>query len=166
MAANCRFAFGVHLLSLLAHFPDEKFSSDKLAFTINTNAVVVRRMLLDLKNAGLVETQRGPGGGTRLAKSADQITLADIHHAVAGEIETFGTHPNPPAQQCFVGREIEGILADISQRIAVAVEQELAAITLAEVAGQIKVTDAEKTLVLEQLPVLIKSLKAAPIGSI
>ncbi len=140
MAANCRFAFGVHLLSVLALFPDENYSSDKLALTVNTNAVVIRRMLLDLKNAGLVETQRGPGGGTRLAKPATHITLADIHHAVAGEIETFGSHPNPPAQVCVVGREIEGVLHDVSQRAAAAVEREFAAITLADVAAQMRTT--------------------------
>ena len=138
MAANCRFAFGVHLLSVLALFPDENYSSEKLALTVNTNAVVIRRMLLDLKNAGLVETQRGPGGGTRLAKPAAQITLAQVHRAVAGEIETFGAHPNPPAQFCCVGREITGVLQDISQRAAAAVEREFAAITLADVVGHMQ----------------------------
>ncbi len=137
MAANCRFAFGVHLLSVLALSPDENLSSEKLAFTINTNAVVIRRMLLDLKTAGLVETQRGPGGGTRLKKPAHQITLAEIHHAVAGDIETFGSHPNPPAQACCVGREIEGVLRDISRTAAAAVEREFSAITLADVAEKI-----------------------------
>ena len=138
MAANCRFAFGVHLLSVLALSPDENYSSDKLALTVNTNAVVIRRMLLDLKNAGLVETQRGPGGGTRLAKPAAQITLNEIHQAVAGDIETFGPHPNPPAQACCVGREIEGVLHGISQRAAAAVEREFSAITLADIASQIE----------------------------
>ena len=139
MAANCRFAFGVHLLSVLTLHPDENFSSEKLALTVNTNAVVIRRMLLDLKTAGLIETQRGPGGGTRLAKSSSEITLADIHRAVAGAIETFGAHPNPPAQACIVGREIEGVLQNVSQRASLAVEREFAAITLADVVSQMQV---------------------------
>lgn len=138
MAANCRFAFGVHLLSVLALFPDENYSSEKLALTVNTNAVVIRRMLLDLKNAGLIETQRGPGGGARLAKPAAQITLDDIHHAVAGEIEMFGAHPNPPAQLCIVGREIEGVLRDIAGRAARAVPREFVEITLADVVAQMQ----------------------------
>lgn len=149
MAANCRFAFGVHLLSALALFPDENLSSEKLAFTINTNAVVIRRMLLDLKTAGLVETQRGPGGGTRLKKPANQITLTEIHHAVAGAIETFGTHPNPPAQACPVGREIEGVLDEISQRAAAAVEREFSAITLADIAKKFGDTMEIKPLEVE-----------------
>ncbi len=136
MAANCRFAFGVHLLSVLALCPDENYSSEKLALTVNTNAVVIRRMLLDLKTAGLIETQRGPGGGARLAKPAAHITLDDIHRAVAGEIETFGAHPNPPAQVCVVGREIENVLSEVASRAARAVQREFAAITLADVVAQ------------------------------
>ena len=146
MAANCRFAFGVHLLSVLALHSDENYSSEKLALTVNTNAVVIRRMILDLKGAGLVETQRGPGGGTRLAKPPAHITLAQIHRAVAGEIETFGAHPNPPAQTCCVGREIAGVLRDVSGRAAAAVEREFAAITLADVVEQMQVEDSATQL--------------------
>ena len=143
MAANCRFAFGVHLLSVLALSPDENLSSETLALTVNTNAVVIRRMLLDLKNAGLIETQRGPGGGARLAKPANCITLDDIHRAVAGEIAMFGAHPNPPAQGCMVGREIQGVLREVSARAARAVQREFAAITLAAVVAQIQATSGE-----------------------
>ena len=141
MAANCRFAFGVHLLSVLALSPDENYSSEKLALTVNTNAVVIRRMLLDLKNAGLIETQRGPGGGARLAKSAAQITLEEIHRAVAGEISMFGAHPNPPGQGCMVGREIKGVLLEVSGRAALAVQREFAAITLADIVAQMVSAD-------------------------
>ena len=147
MAANCRFAFGVHLLSVLALSPDENYSSEKLAFTVNTNPVVIRRLLLELKNAGLIETQRGPGGGARLAKPAAHITLDDIHRAVAGEIETFGAHPNPPAQVCIVGREIENVLSDVSRRAALAVQREFAAITLADIVAQMGVCEQESNQV-------------------
>lgn len=138
MAANCRFAFGVHLLSVLALSPDEKFSSERLARTVNTNAVVIRRLLLELKDAQLISTQRGPGGGTQLAKPAREITLREIHQAVAGAIEPFGFHPNPPSQSCPVGREIKGVLDRIAERAASAVERELEAMTLDEIAAQIK----------------------------
>ena len=141
MAVNCRFAFGVHLMSVLALAPDENYSSETLALTINTNAVVIRRMLLNLKNAGLIETQRGPGGGARLAKAANCITLDEIHRAVAGEITMFGAHPNPPAQGCMVGREIKGVLHEVSGRAALAVQREFAAITLADVVAQMVISD-------------------------
>ncbi len=138
MAANCRFAFGVHVLSVLALSPDQTVSSEALARTVNTNAVVIRRLLLELKAAGLITTQRGPGGGTRLAKPASEITLAEIHRCAAGEIEIFGAHPNQPSQCCPVGREIRGVLEQISARANDAARREFEAVTLADVAAQIK----------------------------
>ena len=138
MAANCRFAFGVHVLSVLALAPDAPVSSEYLARTVNTNAVVIRRLLLELKAAGLVVTQRGPGGGTRLAKPASEITLAQIYYCAVGEIETFGAHPNLPAQNCAVGREIRGVLERINERANRAVQREFEAMTLADVAAQIR----------------------------
>lgn len=137
MATNCRFAFATHILSVLALHPDENFSSEALAATVNTNPVVIRRLLLDLKEAALIETQRGPGGGARLARAACDITLAQIHRAASGEIEPFGPHPNPPAQCCVVGREIKAVLEQVSGRARAAVEREWAAVSLADVLREI-----------------------------
>ena len=142
MAVNCRFAFGVHLLSVLALSPDQTFSSEQLARTVNTNAVVIRRLLLELKGAGLVVTQRGPGGGTRLSSPADQITLARIYRCLAGTVD-LGAHPKLPAQSCPVGREIRGVLDQIAARANAAVQREFEAVTLADVAAQIEAAAAD-----------------------
>jgi Rrf2 family protein len=138
MATNCRFAFAVHVLSVLALYSDEPLTSDLLAQSVNTNPVIIRRLLGELAEAGLVETQRGPGGGARLAQPAESVTLLQIHRAVAGEVEPFGEHPHQPAQSCAVGREIKRVLEDVAQRAKVAVEREYEAISLAEVARQIR----------------------------
>jgi Rrf2 family protein len=148
VAQNCRFAFAVHVLSVLA-FQEERervegsrvgegrafgaMTSDELAHTVNTNPVVIRRLLLDLRAGGLVETQRGRGGGAALARPSDQINMAQVYNAVAGQVELFGAHPNPPAQCCPVGREIMGVLEGIAARAREAVEQEYRSVTLADV---------------------------------
>lgn len=141
MALNCRFAFAVHVLSVLAYHEKEKESgltSEKLARTVNTNAVVIRRLLIDLRAAGLIITQRGPHGGTRLAQPAAAIDLAQIHRAVAGEFAPFGEHPNVPSQGCPVGRGIVAALGEISTRAAKAVEGEYQNVSLAEVLNRCK----------------------------
>ncbi|RYG70994.1 Rrf2 family transcriptional regulator [bacterium] len=138
MATNCRFAFGVHVMSVLALNPEENYSSDTLGHTVNTNPVVIRRLLLDLKEAGLVETQRGPGGGAKLARAADEINLAQIYRAASGEVEPFGEHPHQPAQCCQVGREIKHVLERVSESARRAVEAEFEAVTLADVLSEIK----------------------------
>jgi Rrf2 family protein len=138
MATNCRFAFAVHVLSVLATHPDEVVSSELLARSANTNPVVIRRLLGELREAGLVKTVRGPSGGTKLARATKAISLLDIHRAAAGEIQPFGSHPNEPAKACCVGREIKRVLEGVSCRARRAVEKEYAKISLADVVRQMQ----------------------------
>ena len=138
MAQNCRFAFAVHVLSCLALHPEGAMNSDQLGHTVNTNPVVIRRLLLDLREADLIETQRGPGGGARLARAAQQISLAQIFRAVSGEFQLFGEHPNPPDQTCGVGRGIKAVLEGVAAKAARCVQSEYEAISLADVVAQLR----------------------------
>jgi Rrf2 family protein len=82
MAVNCRFATGVHVLVLLAAEPDTLQTSTDIAEKLDTNPVVVRRVLASLQQAKLIESQKGPTGGSRLLKSPKAITLANVYRAV------------------------------------------------------------------------------------
>ena len=84
MAVNTRFATGVHALALLASEPDVLQTSDEVAGKLNTNPVVIRRVFSLLHQAGLVDSQKGPHGGSKLAKPAKSITLAEIYGALDG----------------------------------------------------------------------------------
>ena len=131
---NCQFAFAVHVLSVMALAPDRPQSSGKLAISVNTNPVVIRRLLLDLSKAGLVVTARGSEGGSKLARPAAQISLADIYRAVAEDTRPFDVHPRPPDDGCPVGHGIKRVLEEVGLRAAHAVEREYEAINLAEIA--------------------------------
>src|SRR5271156_6651715 len=82
MAVNCRFATGVHVLVLLASEPDTLQTSTDIALKLDTNPVVVRRVLASLQQAKLIESQKGPTGGSRLLRSPKAISLADVYQAV------------------------------------------------------------------------------------
>ena len=140
MAENCQFAFAVHVLSVLALHPAELMTSEALAHSVNTNPVVIRRLLCELAEAGLIETQRGPGGGAKLARTATSITLAQIYRGVVGEIAPFGAHPNQPAQCCPVGRNIKRALEVVSERARQAVAREYEATTLADIVTAVQST--------------------------
>lgn len=86
-------AIGLHVLGFLTARGGEPLSSETLAVTYGTSPVVVRRVLLKLKAAGLVESRRGVGGGTVLARDASAITLRDVYEAVAGGGELLRRHP-------------------------------------------------------------------------
>src|SRR6201992_4413921 len=82
MGVNCRFATGGHVLVLLASEPDTLQTSTDIALKLDTNPVVVRRVLAPLQQAKLIESQKGPTGGSRLLKSPKAISLADVYKAV------------------------------------------------------------------------------------
>lgn len=95
--------------------------------------MIIRKLLSQLKAAGLVNVQRGSGGAS-IAKPLEQITFFDIYRAVEcidnGELFHFHENPNP---ECPVGRNIHRILDDKLQRVQEAMENELKKITLADV---------------------------------
>jgi Rrf2 family protein len=128
---SCRFAFAVHVMAVLAN-EDRCASSASLAETVNTNPVVIRRLLIDLQSAGLIRTARGPQGGAILAKPAKSISLWQIHSAVESR-EMFGQHPNPPSPDCPVGQGIAKVLGYVERRANRSFSRELQMISLADV---------------------------------
>jgi Rrf2 family protein len=70
------------VLVLLAAQPDTLQTSTDLAEKLDTNPVVVRRVLASLQQAKLIESQKGPTGGSRLLRSPKAISLAEVYQAV------------------------------------------------------------------------------------
>ncbi|MGA8659785.1 MAG: Rrf2 family transcriptional regulator [Chthoniobacterales bacterium] len=135
--SSCRFAFAVHVMAVLALRRDQCCPSSRLADTVNTNPVVIRRLLIDLQNAGLIRTQRGPRGGAFLHEKPEKVSLLQIHAAV-GSLEFFGAHPNRPSRDCPVGKRIESVMQQIQTRANRSIERELQKITLADVLRELK----------------------------
>jgi len=129
---SCRFSFAVHVMAVLAVEEGECCSSSRLAETVNTNPVVIRRLLLELHHAGLVRTRRGPQGGAVLSRRPDRINLLQIQAAVDPQ-ELFGLHPNPPSSECPVGRRLGDVMGYIQRRATRSFTQELRRITLQDV---------------------------------
>ena len=131
MAANCRFAFAVHILSVLA-MHREGATSELLAGSVNTNPVVVRRLLTTLRRAGFIQTQQGARAGSRLCCEPSHISLDAVYRAVESAA-SFSLHPQTPNQRCPVGRRIELVLGEVFASAQNALEHALAQRTLADV---------------------------------
>ena len=137
MAANSQFAVAVHLLTMLAKKCGERVSSDDIAQSVNTNPVVIRRLLSDLREANLVVSQVGASGGTCLASEPEKIKLSDVYKAVTpGEI--FSLHPKTPNQDCPIGKNIEAVLCRLQKEIDKSIGQKLAEYTLRDVMEMMK----------------------------
>ena len=133
MQISSRFTIAIHMLACMDVFKDEyKITSDFLASSINVNPVIIRKILSQLKDAGLIEVKRGPGGAA-IAKPLDEITFFDVYQSVdcIEENTLFHFHENPNPD-CPVGKNIHQVLDDKLLRIQAAMEQELKSITLAD----------------------------------
>lgn len=134
MQISSRFTLAVHIFACIDTFKDDyKVTSNFLAGSTNVNPVIIRKILIQLKAAGLVKVARGTGGAT-ISRPLGEITFLDIYKAVecVGNGELFHFHENPNTD-CPVGRNIHVILDDKLQRVQAAMERELASITLEEV---------------------------------
>jgi Predicted transcriptional regulator len=132
MTKSCRFAVAVHVVSVLALNAGAPCTSEWIAGSVNTNPVVIRRILSALGKAGLVRAIRGSNGGALLARAPEAITLLEIARAVE-EDERPALHHQPPNPQCPVGRTIQPVLRGIIGRAEAAREAELAVTRLSDV---------------------------------
>ncbi|MGX9807853.1 Rrf2 family transcriptional regulator [Exiguobacterium acetylicum] len=143
MAISTRFSVGIHILSLIA--TDEKMTSDLIAGSVNTNPVVIRKIMGMLKKADLIEVRPGVAGA-RLARPLSRITLLDVYHAVAvvPDKELFGVHttPNP---DCLVGRNIQSTVKPIFELAQSTLEKVLAHVTLDDIVSEIEQKEASSS---------------------
>ena len=145
MQITSKFTVAVHILTCIDIFDSQmRVTSDFLSGSTGVNAVIVRNVLGQLRNAGIVETRQG-SGGAHLAKALDEITLYDIYKAVdcVDDEGLFHFHENPNAD-CPVGRNIHKAMDDRLQTAQAALENELKSTTLAQVVADTrKIIDEE-----------------------
>lgn len=134
MQISSRFTIAVHIFACIDTFEkDFKITSDFLASSVNVNPVIIRKLLSQLKSAGLISVKRGTGG-TTIAKELNEISFLDIYYAVEcvenGELFHFHENPNT---NCPVGRNIHNVLDAKLDQVQTALENELKKITLKDV---------------------------------
>src|SRR5688572_11082310 len=137
MRTSCRFAVAVHVLAVLAYKEGDRVTSALLASSVNTNPVTVRRLLLALQRAKLVDTCKGAGSGSRLSRSPGRINLADIYRAVE-DCTPFATPSGKPNRACPVGRRMRETLGAVFTSAQAALERDLQKTTLAAVIASVK----------------------------
>lgn len=139
MAANSRLTIAAHALTWLAlarRHGRQWLTSDEVAASVNTNPVVARRALGDLRRAGLVEVRHGPGAGWSLARPPERITLLAVYEAVAAE-PLFAMHRAEPNLACPVGRGIRPALAPVYDGVEKAVRRQLRRTSIADLLHEI-----------------------------
>jgi DNA-binding IscR family transcriptional regulator len=134
VAATSKLTIAAHVLAWMALVKRqglESVTSDQIAVSVNTNPVVIRRTLAELRGAGLVTGRRGAGAGWQLARAPESISLADVWESTGGG-QPFSLHHSPPSQDCPVGRGIQPALSRTYAGVDAAIRAELARTSIAD----------------------------------
>ena len=136
MTGNSRFAVSVHMLSYLAYKAGAQTTSAEIASSVDTNPVVIRRLLAAFVKARLVNTQKGATGGFSLATAPENIRLLDIYRALEPQTD-LGLSRLEPNHKCPVGARIETILKTTFTKAQASFEAELARVSIADIRTQL-----------------------------
>lgn len=114
----------------------EPINSEYIAYSANTNAVVIRRIIRELKDAGLIDAKTGPNGGAFLTRNPADISLADIYLALKNDNDLFNAHNLDCNDKCVIGRGIQPALCDIVSKAEEAMIEVLSQKSLEEFANE------------------------------
>ena len=130
---NTKLCLALHALGHMAAAPERMRSSVEIAAHNDTNPVVVRRVLGLLRKAGLVVSEKGNGGGWRLAREASTITLADVYGAL--DEPFLRPAPDDGEPDCPVRRELRTHVEGALREAEALLVDRLAAVTIERIAA-------------------------------
>lgn len=124
------------ILHVLLHMAEEDgpITSEQLAKAMRSNPVVVRRVMAGLRRDGLVVSEKGHGGGWRIARPLSTITLRDIHDAI-GSPAVFAIGNRSEAPDCLVEQAVNAAMDDAFAQAEALLMERFGALTLAELSA-------------------------------
>ena len=139
MQITSKFTIAAHIIAAIDYFKDsEKVTSNFLAGSVGANPVIVRNVMGNLKESGIIAISQGKSG-ISLAKEPSKITFYDVYKAVdcVDDSGLFHFHENPNIN-CPVGRNIHSAMDEKLQRVQSIMENELSHITMADVVADVR----------------------------
>jgi Rrf2 family transcriptional repressor of oqxAB len=140
---DLRFSSALKAMLLLGHAEeqgDPVLSSTQLARSLDTNPSLVRKLMVPLVRDGLVASIKGRGGGVRLGRPADQITLEDIYRSSIGDKPLWAPRAEGP-RECLVTNHSGEYFARLTDETEAAVLCALAGRTLADSLDELRAID-------------------------
>ena len=139
MRRDSRLSTALHLLLHMSQRP-RPMTSAELSSCLETNPVVVRRVLAGLRREGLVRSEKGHGGGWRIASDLRRISLRDVYIALGEPVlfhQEVGGRPG-----CLVAKTVGRALGATFDDARVLVEKRLAGVRLSELSRELRVEAA------------------------
>ena len=150
MAGNSRLATAIHVAGMLSFAEQMPQTSECLAQSVNTNPVVIRRIIGQLTKYGLVKVKMGAGGGACLAKKPGEITLAEIYLALE-ENSIFDVPQLDETHDCRLSVVVRPVLAEVLAEAENSLLESLRWVTLADVIGKVRTRVREQGICGEEI---------------
>ena len=125
----------LHVLLHMSERAGEPMTSEEMAACVGTNAVVIRRTFAGLREAGIVTSVKGHGGGWRLARPTAEVSIAEIQNALGERIVSLTGEDQEP--RCLLLRSVVQALDDAVREAEQVIERRLSTLTLADLAADV-----------------------------
>ena len=127
------------MLHVLLHMGEngEAITSEQMALYMDTNPVVVRRTMSGLREAGIVRSEKGHGGGWTITRPLSAITMGEVYRALGstGLIAIGNRNDNP---QCLIEKAVNETLGASLREAEALIVARMDAVTLADIADQFR----------------------------
>lgn len=108
--------------------------SEDMAAHNGTNAVVVRRVLGRLREAGIVRSEKGHAGGWRLARAPSAVTVAEVQEALGEGLLAHRLSGDGGPATCVIERALHEAVDAALREAEALLAQRLARVTVADLA--------------------------------
>ncbi|MEO5889483.1 MAG: Rrf2 family transcriptional regulator [Ferruginibacter sp.] len=135
MKADAKFSTAIHICLYLQYRGEKLLSSKEIAVSVDTNPVVIRRVLAELRKKDIVGSVAGSSGGFYLMRPVEKINLWDIYQAV-NDRELF--HRPKVNEECPVSSNLAQLVKAPFQAAENAMQPGLKKITISDLYGQLK----------------------------
>lgn len=133
MKRDSRLSGVLHVLLHIAEV-DRLVTSEAMAKAMQTNPVVIRRIMAGLRDAGFVRSEKGHGGGWTIARDLAAITLRDIYDAL-GKPAMFAMENRTEAPGCLVEQAVNAALDSAFEDAEALLLDRFAGVTLAQLSA-------------------------------
>ena len=134
MSRDNRLSVALHVLLHMSE-AEGAITSDSLGPLLEANPVVLRRTLAGLREAGIVRSDKGHGGGWSLSKPLASVTVADVYDAL-GIATPFGIGWRTPAPKCALERAANEAIGSALADAEATLKNKLRQVTVADLLGQ------------------------------
>jgi len=127
------------LLHVLLHMAqtDAPMTSQQIAEMLGSNAVVVRRIMAGLRDGGYVEAERGHGGGWRIIRRTDEITVLDVYRSL-GSPDLFAFGFSKPSPSCLVEQSVNATIAGSIEAATTTILEQFGALRLSQIEAEVR----------------------------